>query len=146
MEARTLTYVINGKPLLCYSNIPPSVYVYACAAQGVVLTFTKHVVGRENVNFQLDQINLASQMLGLSLKQNELSNYVSLIEWCPDRRGNIFRISDNGKSFDTGSTYISWNSIISRNSVSTGVHYVEAELKKTSVKKKKNNNNQQIKF
>ena len=46
MDKRELSYVVDGKVILAYSGIPSPVHIFACAANDIVFSFTKHIVGK----------------------------------------------------------------------------------------------------
>jgi hypothetical protein len=50
MEERTVSYFVEDKLTLGYSNIPEEgVHFFACFALGVTLTLTNHIMGRNNI-------------------------------------------------------------------------------------------------
>jgi len=53
------------------------------------------------------------------------------LEWDTTNKGPVFKLSDDKRSFSTGSNYEGWNCILSSTSFSEGVHYVEVHLDKT---------------
>eukprot|EP01091_Cochliopodium_minus_P008201 TRINITY_DN1814_c0_g1_i1.p1 TRINITY_DN1814_c0_g1~~TRINITY_DN1814_c0_g1_i1.p1 ORF type:complete len:268 (-),score=67.91 TRINITY_DN1814_c0_g1_i1:73-876(-) len=51
-EKKELSIVIDNKPpILIYSNIPKDQRIFCCIAHNVVLTFTKHIVGKAVQNY-----------------------------------------------------------------------------------------------
>ena len=54
-ENRTLTYVNeNGNKYLAYSEIPKGVHIFICIANAIIVTFTRHIVGRSSIERYLE--------------------------------------------------------------------------------------------
>jgi ABC-type microcin C transport system duplicated ATPase subunit YejF len=54
-DKHELHYVIDGKKILAYSGIPSDVHVFACVAHDIVISFTRHIVGKDKVEKYLEK-------------------------------------------------------------------------------------------
>ena len=51
LDRKELSYVINNEePILAYSDIPDEVHIFLCTADGVMMTFTRHIMGRSSID------------------------------------------------------------------------------------------------
>ena len=54
-EENTLTYVTqDGNKYLGYSNLPKEVHIFICIANAIIITFTRHIVGRSSIEKYLE--------------------------------------------------------------------------------------------
>ena len=87
MEKRTLSYIIENRLILAYSNIPTEVHLFACCAQGMQLRLNQDTIGKDKVDQKLKSLI-------------KVSNFS--FEWDTKNKGKIFTLSNGNKTFYTG--------------------------------------------